>query len=195
MHKGLFNNIAVAALLVPALLFMLASPAHSAKKGEKKPVPPTKEGVMNPHDQMTDEGMIRFDLCATCHAEQPDVSRAKSIKDVKLLNPEDPNKTCIECHEVMPHPGAEGVSATMSQMVAPDHLVEPSEDIVLNIKLSKKEVSTILPLHPENGKVMCATCHNPHERGLLRGRADTGADRFVRLRTPGLDICQYCHRK
>jgi hypothetical protein len=63
------------------------------------------------------------------------------------------------------------------------------------MRLEKKEVPVLIPLDPASGKIICSTCHNPHERGLLYGRADWGADQSVRLRSEGLDVCQYCHRK
>jgi hypothetical protein len=193
MHKGRFGSIVLSVLLVAAIVLFSSTPAVSADKAEKKDKEPAEK--VNIHEQITDEGEILWETCVACHTKVPEIATARSIKDVLLVHPEDPDLTCRECHTVKIHPGTEGISAAMSQMPAPDHLVEPSEEIVLNIRLSQKEVSTMLPLLPESGKVICVTCHNPHERGLLRGRADTGSDGFMRLRTPGLDICQYCHRK
>lgn len=151
--------------------------------------------LVNPHQQIDDEGRIIWESCLSCHTNLPDIKTEKSIKDVSLRHSDDLDMLCRTCHVVKPHPESEGVGPGMMQMEVPDHLVVPSRDIVLNIRLSMKEVKTVLPLDPETGKILCVTCHNPHERGLMRERADTGADTFVRLRTPGLDICQYCHRK
>jgi cytochrome c peroxidase len=83
----------------------------------------------------------------------------------------------------------------MSYIFAKDHLVEPTKVIALNRQLAMKEVYTSLPLDPGTGKVTCATCHNPHEKGVIKGRGDWGADSVRRLRSEGLEICQYCHRK
>jgi hypothetical protein len=196
MRKGLFSNITFSALLVPALVLIFATVAISAEEAEQYDEDAARQSeTVNPHQQITDEGEILWEACMSCHVAVPDIETVRSIKEASLVSPEDPDLTCRQCHTVKPHPASEGISATMSQMPAPDHLVEPSDEKLLNIRLSKKEVSIILPLHPESGRVICVTCHNPHERGLLRGRADTGGDGFARLRTPGLDICQYCHRK
>jgi hypothetical protein len=74
-------------------------------------------------------------------------------------------------------------------------MIEPPRIIYMNMRLTRKEIRTILPLDPATGKITCPTCHNPHERGVLVGKADWGADSARRLRSEGLDICQYCHRK
>ena len=55
----------------------------------------------------------------------------------------------------------------------------------------------IRPLEPASGRIFCATCHNPHERGVQRdARVDRGADGYKRLRTVGGEtICSNCHDK
>lgn len=151
--------------------------------------------IMNPHEQINDEGEILWSTCLICHQNVPDIQKDKSIKDVKLHFEDDPNQLCRNCHTVRIHPGTEGISATMSGYVAPDHLIVPPKNIMMSLRLAKKEIPMILPLDPKSGKIICATCHNPHERGLLVGRADWGGDYSMRLRSAGLDICQYCHRK
>jgi formate-dependent nitrite reductase cytochrome c552 subunit len=50
-----------------------------------------------------------------------------------------------------------------------------------------------LPLEGEN-VITCVTCHNPHERGLLKGPAGVGADEENRLRMATFnEICSPCH--
>ncbi|MBI5586946.1 MAG: hypothetical protein HY889_01095 [Deltaproteobacteria bacterium] len=195
-------------LLGPVILsgffILYALPAAAADKPappavEKKPPYPREQAlrtVINPHEQINDEGEILWGTCTICHQNTPDVMKEKSIKDVQLHFPDDLNQICRRCHDVKPHPAGEGgVSATMSGFVAPNHLVVPSKPVQLSMRLSLKETPTILPLDPKSGKIFCSTCHNPHERGLLLGRADYGGDYTQRLRSAGLDICQYCHRK
>lgn len=174
--------------------------AQKAAEPSKETPPPYERAealatVMNPHEQINDEGEVLWGTCVTCHKNVPDVQKEKSIKDVQLHFEDDPNQICRRCHTVKSHPGSEGISATMSGYVAPDHLVVPPKNIMLSMKLSLKELPMILPLDPKSGKIICSTCHNPHERGLLAGRADWGGDYNMRLRSAGLDICQYCHRK
>ena len=50
-----------------------------------------------------------------------------------------------------------------------------------------------LPLE-EDDRVTCVTCHNPHERGLLKGPAGIGADEDKRLRMATYnEQCTACH--
>ena len=50
-----------------------------------------------------------------------------------------------------------------------------------------------LPLDGDSS-LTCVTCHNPHERGLLKGPAGVGADEEKRLRLATFnEICTPCH--
>lgn len=151
--------------------------------------------IINPHEQINDEGEILWDRCIICHRNVPDISREKSVKDVKLRFEDDSKELCYRCHPVRKHPEAQGASVMMSGIAAPDHMVAPSKTVRLNMRLIMKEIPTILPLDQKSGKVTCYTCHNPHERGVLVGKANWGADSSLRLRTEVADICQFCHRK
>lgn len=188
--------------LIIAGMAIAGSAAHSAETKAAvtpAPAPPYERSeallsVINPHNQIGDTGEVLWGTCVVCHKDTPDV-KAKSIKDVNLYYPDNPDQLCRNCHTVKKHPGSEGISVTMSGYMAPDHLVVPSKTVTDNMKLSLKEIPMILPLDPKSGKLICVTCHNPHERGLLPGRPDWGADYSMRIRSAGLDICQYCHRK
>lgn len=193
----------VTAILVGSLALFSSKALSAEVKAAEQPkpsAPPYERSdailtIMNPHNQISDTGEVLWGTCVVCHKETPDV-KAKSIKDVKLYYEDNPDQLCRNCHAVKKHPGGEGtISATMSGYSAPDHLVVPSKVVTQNMRLSLKEIPMILPLDPKSGRILCATCHNPHERGLLPGRPDWGADYSMRLRSAGLDICQYCHRK
>ncbi len=156
------------------------------------------KSLMNPHEQIDDEGYILWGKCVICHPVLPDVERARSIADVKLRFEENPMVLCYSCHRQPRHPGGAWMGRAMSDgkiTGAPNHLIEPPQRYKDNINLSLKEVKIMLPFDPKTNKIFCATCHNPHERGLLKGRANAGADIRSRLRTTGATICQYCHRK
>lgn len=188
--------------ILSGLLFMGAQCATAADAPAATPAKPPYERekalrtVINPHEQINDEGEILWGTCTICHQNTPDMVQEKSVNDVKLHFPDDLNQICVRCHDVKPHPAGEGgIGASMSGMAAPDHLVVPTKAIKQNMRMSLKEIPMILPLDPKSGKLFCGTCHNPHERGLLPGRADYGGDYTQRLRSAGLDICQYCHRK
>ena len=187
--------------LVAAALLLVAGAGFSQDKGDE-PVgapPYTRDEalktIMNPHEQIGDEGYILWDRCLICHREVPDTDKNKRIDDVKLRFEGDLKWMCLSCHNVIKHPAAVGVSAALGGSKAPNHLVEPPKEKHLNLRLIQKDVPAYVPLEPETGRIFCATCHNPHERGVIYGRGDWGADYVNRLRTYGLDICQYCHRK
>ena len=73
----------------------------------------------------------------------------------------------------------------------------PPDAILKRIKETEKQRDVIVPLEPKTGRIFCATCHNPHERGVQRyDKADRGADGPKRLRrTGGMPICLNCHDK
>lgn len=151
---------------------------------------------LNPHDQIDDEGYLLWSKCLICHPEVPDIKKAKSIADVKLRFEDDIKQGCFRCHPQRMHPGGEWIGVSiLNKPGAPDHWIKPPEAIAKNIEKALKEIEIILPLEPKTGKIFCATCHNPHERGVLLGRADKGADADWRLRSGGGPICQYCHWK
>lgn len=176
-----------------------ASKAGALKQPEliEPPYKPVEafKSFINPHEQISDEGELLVEKCTICHLNVPDQKTERSIKDVKLRFGDDLNDICNRCHKQRKHPGTEDISSTMSGMPAPDHLVVPSSNIKKNARLVMKEIPTILPFEPKTGRVICVTCHNPHERGVLYGKADWGSDTRYRLRTESTDICQFCHRK
>ncbi|MFQ5427495.1 MAG: cytochrome c3 family protein [Thermodesulfobacteriota bacterium] len=188
-------------ILVVIGLFAVAGPGLGLA-AEKEAAPPlsydyieARKSLINPHEQINDEGEILWSRCLICHKTMPDTVNLKAAKNWKLRFADDINKNCYICHIVKKHPGSEGIGVSMSGFAAPSHLVELSRATYLNMRLVKKEVPVLLPLDPATDKIFCGTCHNPHERGVLYGRADWGADQSVLLRSEGGDVCQYCHRK
>lgn len=161
---------------------------------------------VNPHDQINDEGEILYEKCLFCHYSVPDIERAKSIDDVtfRFEKHEDLKDICYRCHQERMHPGGAFGAGWMkggeknvnwAKYGAPYHWVKPPKVIAERIKKQLEKYPTILPFDPITEKITCPTCHNPHERGLLPGKAGTGADNDRRLRWFGLAICQMCHEK
>lgn len=149
---------------------------------------------LNPHDQITDEGELNTQVCLVCHAVVPNRREVRSINDVSFNAGGDLNKLCLGCHPWKPHPAASMFSASYA---GPNpHLVKPPEDILERMQDTQRSSDIILPLEPDTGKIVCATCHNPHERGVqVREAADRGADGVWRLRaaTNGDRGCTACH--
>ncbi|MEW5944391.1 MAG: cytochrome c3 family protein [Pseudomonadota bacterium] len=159
---------------------------------------PTHYERLNPHDQITDEGELDQRRCLVCHSMAPNRREVKSIDDVQFNVADDLATLCTGCHPWRPHPGGGWASyAKGSDASGPNHLVVPPDAILKRIKETEKQRDVIVPLEPKTGRIFCATCHNPHERGVQRyDKADRGADGPKRLRrTGGMPICLNCHDK
>ncbi len=190
------NRVFVAGAVTAVFAFVLLQAAPSYSASPSYTVEEARRSLMNPHEQINDEGEVLWNKCLICHKVIPDVYKDKSIEDVKLRFEDDLKQGCYRCHPERKHPGGEWVGRALGTGTgAPEHLVVPPRYIRRNIRLSMKEDYMKLPMDPKTGKITCSTCHNPHERGVLVGRADAGADRDLLLRSTGTSICQYCHRK
>lgn len=149
----------------------------------------------NPHDQVTDEGELDTEQCFFCHNVTPNRANARSIDDVTFNVAEDLKRLCTGCHPYRPHPGGTWFGPTGNAAGGgPNHLKVPPEKIRRKLEKSMVEKGIMMPLEPETGQVFCATCHNPHERGVQYfHKADTGADGYKRLRQERYTICTNCH--
>lgn len=161
---------------------------HSPKKYER----------YNPHDQITDEGELDTQTCIVCHRVIPNRSQARSIDDVQFNQPKNLEELCTGCHPYTPHPGGQwaGSLSGGGQGGGPNHLVVPPKPIQKRLRSHRQAKNIVMPLEPGTGRIFCATCHNPHERGVqYRHRADKGADGVHRLRRGRYQICRACHDK
>lgn len=152
----------------------------------------TKYQRLNPHDQISEAGRLNEKLCTVCHKSVDKLKNAKSIDDVDFNHEGDLSSMCAGCHPVKPHPG--GSFAFFSDKKGPDHLVVPSERIMKQKIIMEQKNNIVLPLEPVTGKIFCGTCHNPHEKGVIKIEAAAkGADAKKRLRMQ--KICRNCHDK
>ncbi|MGA1823869.1 MAG: cytochrome c3 family protein [bacterium] len=131
----------------------------------------------NPHDQMTADGEIKEDRCFFCHSIETD-EKGKKILIFKFKAPF--RYYCIGCHptKLDRHPfGANhneryiesiwrGISAAMRE------------------KLSREQSFKISPISID-GRLMCTTCHNPH---------DTQPGPKLRIKEINAS-CSQCHYK
>ena len=149
---------------------------------------------LNPHDQVDNKGNIKKAKCRICHASSyQELSQAKNIRDVRF-NADDDNLSsmCWGCHIWTPHPG--GQFSFFKSSKGPNHLIKPPAYILSAIKKTEEQKNIILPREPATGKIFCGTCHNPHEKGVIKNvKAAKGADSRRRLRTE--NICHSCHDK
>jgi hypothetical protein len=141
------------------------------------------------HDQVTDAGKVRKARCSVCHRDTAKLATAWSIADLSFTVKGDLSSLCTRCHEPVPHPSG---GLTFLRHGTPDHLVVPSPEMLERMQRMQARHGVILPLEPGSGRIFCGTCHNPHERGVIkRAEAARGADSRDRLRAPR--ICLFCH--
>lgn len=134
----------------------------------------------NPHKQLNASGDVIELTCLYCHLEIPEAKQAE-FKDIKLIGNLD--MICNRCHKKA---GEQSLHAR--------HLRKPSAKVAASIKQLENKFGIILPFN-EEGKITCATCHNPHERGVIPSEkaGAKGADEENRHRIPE-NICMQCHQ-
>jgi len=136
--------------------------------------------MLDPHSQLNAWGQIIVEKCLYCHTEKPDENRAH-YKDVQFIG--DLEVICQRCHVIRGNHAGNV-----------DHMVKPSPKALARMQAMEKEFGIILPLD-ENGQLTCITCHNPHDKGVIRAEspAAKGAGSKYRHRLPG-KLCVECHQ-
>ena len=140
-----------------------------------------KYKMLNPHNQLNANGEIIVEKCLFCHEEKPD-EKHSTFKEVKLIG--DLIMLCQRCHgERRDHPARA------------DHIRKPSAETIEIMKAGEREFNISLPLDQE-GKIFCATCHNPHEKGVIPAElaGAKGGSEKLKHRLPG-QMCRACHQK
>ena len=135
--------------------------------------------ICDPHTQISENGDIIAEKCLYCHQEKPDEkvatfnqyrSEVKFNRDIELI--------CVGCHSNTKYQSGHPLNA--------NHIRKPSDEMLSMMKRTEEQFDIILPLNLD-GKIMCATCHNPHQKGVIpeeRGAAG-GASEKSRIRLPG----------
>ena len=130
------------------------------------------------HDQINDEGELVTKTCDYCHLNNPSEQGIDGWNRVLEFTTK-MTFLCTRCHQDSAHPA--------SYL----HIVQPPEQILKSIHIYEIENSYATPLDAD-GKITCASCHNPHERGVIKRKAASyGADEANRKRMPF--ICPACH--
>lgn len=136
---------------------------------------------LNPHIQLDAKGVVQTETCLFCHVAQPIEKKSGSEKTeligaVELL--------CRRCHVI---------SGNHSGNF--NHMVKPSAKLLARMQAMEKQFAIKLPLD-EKGALTCATCHNPHDKGILSDQnpAAKGAGSMFRHRLPDR-MCIECHLK
>ncbi len=148
---------------------------------------------LNPHDQIDQQGKLLTEKCRICHADT--IERLNQVTDIAQLEfnaTKSLSSMCWGCHPWTPHPG--GQFTFFKNKSGPDHLTKPPENIKNRLDEMTEKNQVVFPLEPESGKVFCGTCHNVHEKGVIKNPEKArGADSKKRLREQ--KICEYCHLK
>jgi len=134
----------------------------------------------NPHKQLDENKQIIEIRCLYCHVEVPDVKKS-THEDIKLIG--DFVMVCDRCH-----------NKASEKSLHASHLRVPSGKVFASIKQVEIKFGIVLPMD-KNGKITCATCHNPHEKGVIPNdrKGAKGADSLHRQRI--LDnVCLQCHQ-
>lgn len=147
---------------------------------------------LNPHDQISKQGVLNKEKCLVCHRGVPQQGLSGDATQVAMQTDSNWSEICLNCHKWTPHPG--GNMAMFSDGKPPNHLVVPDDRIRDRLADMTQKKQLGMPLEPDSGKIYCATCHNPHERGVIKNSSlAKGADEENRLRSKR--ICINCHDK
>jgi hypothetical protein len=137
--------------------------------------------MYNPHRQLNSQKEVIQEKCLYCHSQMPDANQT-GAEDAQLIGHLE--ILCVRCH--MQTPG---------QDFHAKHLRKPSPEVLTRIEELQAQHEIVLPLN-EDGMITCATCHNPHEKGVIpdaragaRGAGEKWRQRFADTNT----MCIKCH--
>ena len=106
----------------------------------------------NIHKLLDENGEYKKEDCEYCHEKAPDPEKQQDASELEFRLP--PQTLCFGCHLKTPH------------LNALNHQVKPDKTMRKNMREAEKELNIILPLDKDQ-KIMCATCHSPHQIGLI----------------------------
>ncbi len=137
----------------------------------------------DPHRQVDASGKVNDKSCLYCHSSLPDrklkgISKEGFVGELKTY--------CIGCHK--------SNSMTFHPTNIRHFGARPSQGMRGRIKAFEQEHDVIFPLGPEE-EVLCFSCHNPHQDGVLVGEAAVKSI-YSRLRKSDKEtyvVCNACH--
>ena len=127
------------------------------------------------------------EACRNCHSTV-DLEKSKIHQEINE------GKSCEMCHKTRPQPGKDTIK-TVTFIADPDLLCLRCHDqnasdgqvhhaLVLGREIDANHLPVSLPM--VKGRVICATCHNPHLRDATGSR--------LRESLGATDLCQGCHK-
>jgi hypothetical protein len=133
----------------------------------------------NPHIQLDKEGKIIEKACLFCHTTLPDY-RNPSFENAVMRY--DISYLCSLCHAMSGQKKGFGFGEPMKYA-----MIRKKEHF-------EKKFDISLPLGPNN-TVVCASCHNPHQPGVILGKGGyANVPGEHRLATGNVwQLCIFCH--
>ncbi len=113
----------------------------------------------NIHKLLNDKGEFDKKDCEYCHKKVPDPKKDIKYDELEFRLP--PQIICFGCHLKTPH------------LNALNHQVKPDKEMRKHMRETEKKLEIILPLD-KTGKIMCATCHAPHQPGVIDKKKPAG---------------------
>jgi len=136
-------------------------------------------GKLNPHEQRDAAGKPDRVKCLFCHSSFPEGQAGWVVR--RQFDDDMVNDLCLLCHAQRyqdEHP------------MAP-HFVEPSRAIERAMATSEERIGVSFPRVGE--RIVCITCHDPHQRVQNKGVAGSGAGEMPGRLRVGSEICAGCH--
>jgi predicted CXXCH cytochrome family protein len=135
----------------------------------------------NPHQQVDEAGNLIKESCLYCHQTLPDPDATASIDEVTFKT--ETSTFCFACHgeEEKLHPARA------------NHILPVPGEMTRSIGATEQQERVSLPLF--KGEIFCGTCHNPHDKGVIKREAAAKvADEKLRLRLEAsYQLCVACH--
>ncbi len=137
--------------------------------------------ALNAHLQLFDDGSANVVICAFCHSSLPGIEAGWITRT--RFSGDEVNDLCLLCH----------TSLYLENHPQVPHLVRPSGEMMEVLESAEERLGVVLPLYDD--RIVCVTCHNPHQEGVIRETgASKGAGAVKRLRLGFVtNICQGCH--
>ena len=166
---------------------------------------PEQTPKFNPHLMLAgDQHTVIEPRCQVCHAKSMDRNATMRSSDASLRA--DQVSLCRSCH---PHHRDISRAGHVGTTIRPPMLVYmrareltgllevPSHDLIQQLQDEKAGPTLMVP--DAQGRIVCSTCHNPHEQGTFAANCvlDDRSLRLVKghLLTPvrGQIFCRRCH--
>ncbi|MFQ5490580.1 MAG: hypothetical protein ACE5GE_07650 [Phycisphaerae bacterium] len=163
-----------------------------------------EQGRHNPHRMIDVKGRVDAQACLFCHESAPAGGEGIRRTGQPRLRIDEP-ALCVTCHGSHVdyfEPGHIQAQPTPQIKAALEALAARAGDTRPSIpSVPGRSVCANLPLAPD-GRVVCSTCHNPHQQGVFPDKSVLGCGgRPMDLSRPrphrglGKSLCAACHGK